>query len=200
MASELLVYLRLGFEHIADPKGVDHILFIVALCAGYRPKQWREILVLVTAFTVGHSLTLALATLRIVSMDAALIEFLIAATIFVTSVINIVEADRETGGFVENSRIRRMKYGLALGFGFIHGLGFSTFLRAVLGAEESITMPLLAFNIGLEVGQIAILVVILGVSAAIVRWTRLRRYDWILVLSGLTAGPALLMMMERIAL
>src|SRR5690554_1603976 len=77
MGSEFAVYLRLGFEHIADLNGYDHILFIAALCAVYELREWRHLLWLVTAFTVGHSVTLALATLDVLRIDSALVEFLI---------------------------------------------------------------------------------------------------------------------------
>ncbi|MCK5652257.1 MAG: HupE/UreJ family protein [Gemmatimonadetes bacterium] len=197
MLSEFLVYLRLGFEHIADIRGYDHILFVVALCAGYEPRQWRKILVLVTAFTVGHSITLALATLRLISISTDLVEFLIPLTIFVTGVFNIVVATRGGADDVESRRARFLKYCLALGFGLIHGMGFSNFLRAVLGAEESIALPLFAFNVGLEVGQICIVLVVLLLTFAIVHWVRMRRHDWILVLSGAAAGVAVTLMAER---
>ena len=197
MLSEFLVYLRLGFEHIADIRGYDHILFVVALCAGYEPRQWRKILVLVTAFTVGHSITLALATVRIISISTDLVEFLIPLTIFVTGVFNIVVATRGRADEEEGRRARVLKYFLALGFGLIHGMGFSNFLRAMLGAEESIALPLFAFNVGLEVGQICIVLVILLLTFAFVRLVRMRRHDWILVLSGAAAGVAVTLMAER---
>ncbi len=197
MVSEFLVYLRLGFEHIADIRGYDHILFVVALCAGYEPRQWRKILVLVTAFTVGHSITLALATLRIISISTDLVEFLIPLTIFVTGAFNILVAAGGRADEEESRRARFLKYLLALGFGLIHGMGFSNFLRAVLGAEESIALPLFAFNVGLEVGQICIVLAILLLTFAIVHWVRMRRHDWILVLSGAAAGVALTLMAER---
>ena len=197
MGSEFLVYLRLGFEHISDLAGYDHILFIAALCAVYQWNQWRQLLWLVTAFTVGHSVTLALATLNIITINDALVEFLIPVTIFVTSVLNIVEADRDAYRVAPTRRSWRIKYALALGFGLIHGMGFSNFLRAVLGAEESIVLPLFAFNVGLELGQLFILFFVLLLALVMVRLVRMRRYDWVLVLSGATAGIALTMMVER---
>ena len=197
MGSEFLVYLRLGFEHISDLAGYDHILFIAALCAVYQWEQWRQLLWLVTAFTVGHSVTLALATLNVITINDALVEFLIPLTIFITSVLNIVEAKRDVHRVAATRRSWRIKYALALGFGLIHGMGFSNFLRAVLGAEESIVWPLFAFNVGLEAGQLFILFFVLLLAQVMVRLVRMKRYDWILVLSGATAGVALTMMVER---
>ena len=199
MGSEFLVFLRLGFEHIADLRGYDHILFIVALCAGYELKHWRNVLILVTAFTVGHSITLALATLRIIAINDALVEFLIPLTIFLTSVMNVVVSSPEEARMVEKKRTRVLQYGLALGFGLVHGMGFSNFLRAILGAEEGIALPLFAFNVGLELGQICIVIAVLIVTYLLVRFARMRRHDWILVLSGATAGVALMLMAERLS-
>ena len=174
------------------------MLFITALCAIYQLNQWKQLLVLVTAFTIGHSITLALATLDVITINADLIEFLIPVTIFLTSLVNIVPLVRSTGQEKPGKQEWYAKYGLALGFGLIHGLGFSNFLRAMLGAEDSIFVPLLAFNIGLEVGQIVILVGILLLSTLMIRGVKLAQRDWGLLLSGGTAGAALLMIIEAL--
>ena len=198
MLSEFQVFLRLGFEHIADIRGYDHILFIVALCAGYELRHWRKLLILVTAFTVGHSVTLVLATLRLININASLVEFLIPLTIFITGVLNIIASSPKADGLVERKGPRVLKYFLALGFVLIHGMGFSNFLRSLLGGEEGIALPLFAFNVGLEIGQICIVLAVLILTFLVVRLTRMRRHDWILVLSGATAGVALTLMVERI--
>jgi hypothetical protein len=192
------VFLRLGFEHIADVRGYDHILFIVALCAGYEIKDWKKLLILVTAFTVGHSLTLALATLRIITINDALVEFLIPLTIFLTAGMNIVTSSPEGGGMLEKKGARSVQYLLALAFGLIHGMGFSNFLRALLGGEEGIALPLFSFNLGLELGQICIVLTVLTLTFIVVRLARMRRHDWVLVLSGAAAGVALMLMIERL--
>jgi len=197
MISEFLVFLRLGFEHIADVRGYDHILFIVALCAGYDLRHWRKLLILVTAFTVGHSLTLALATLRIITINDALVEFLIPLTIFLTAAMNILGASPGTGTLIEGKPAHFAKYALTLGFGLIHGMGFSNFLRSLLGAEEGIALPLFAFNVGLELGQILIVLTILMSTFLLVRLGRMRRHDWVLILSGAAAGVAATLMLER---
>jgi len=193
LGSEFLVYLRLGFEHISDIRGYDHILFIAALTAVYQIREWRHLLWLVTAFTVGHSVTLALATLDIIRFDQDLIEFLIPVTIFLTSVINIAEKRQQVSQGAE-----RLKYAIALGFGLIHGMGFSNFLRAVLGEEDSLFIPLLSFNLGLEVGQICIVFCVLFLAFILVRFARMDQRSWILVLSGATAGIALTMIIDKL--
>jgi len=198
MLSEFLVFLRLGFEHIADVRGYDHILFIIALCAGYEPRHWKKLLILVTAFTIGHSITLALATLRIIAINDPLVEFLIPLTIFLTAVLNILVSSPGAGGPVEEKGARVARYFLALGFGLIHGMGFSNFLRSLLGAQEGIALPLFAFNVGLELGQILIVLAIMILTFFMIRLARMRRHDWVLVLSGAAAGVALTLMLERL--
>lgn len=198
MTSEFLVYLRLGFEHIADPRGYDHILFIVALTAMYRFGEWRQVLILVTAFTVGHSITLALATTGVLSVNAHLVETLIPATIVATSLLNIAEALVSPAEFHEPRAGRIGKYLLASGFGLIHGMGFSNFLRAALGSEESIALPLFAFNVGLEVGQVFIVLSVMAFSSAGIGLLRIRRRSWVLLLSATTGCVALLLLVERI--
>lgn len=184
MHSTFAVYLHLGFDHIADLKGYDHILFIVALSAGYALTHWKHLLVLVTAFTIGHSATLALATLRLVSVSSAWVEFLIPLTIVATGVFNLVETRIPAAGDGMSAAARRVKYAMALFFGLVHGLGFSNFLRAMLGEEESLAMPLFSFNVGLELGQIGILAVILAVTWGVLRWTPLGPKPWTRLLSG----------------
>jgi ABC-type antimicrobial peptide transport system permease subunit len=193
MTSTFAVYLRLGFDHITAVGAWDHILFIVALGTGYNLTHWRRLLVLVTAFTVGHSITLALATLRLVSISSTLVEILIPITILATAVFNLFESGQNTP-----VRARRVKYAMALFFGLIHGLGFSTALRAMLGEEESIALPLFSFNVGLEIGQVAILSAALVLTWAVLRWGRLRPRLWTLILSTVTSLAALVLLAGRI--
>ena len=182
-------YLRLGFAHITDLEGYDHILFVIALCAVYGLRDWRRVLVLVTAFTVGHSITLALATLRLFTYRTEVIEWLIPVTILVTAVANLAAAGKS--GEASPSRYPYARYGLALLFGLVHGLGFSNFLRSMLGREASLVSPLLAFNVGLEIGQLLIVAAVLGVAFVCTRLLGVARRDWNLVVSGAVAGVAL---------
>lgn len=195
MASEFVVYFRLGMTHIADLGAYDHIVFLLALAAIYTWRSWKKVLWLVTAFTIGHSLTLALATLRIVVVDDALVEVLIPVTILVASAENLFFLDRRGSG--QRRAQQWARYGLTALFGLIHGLGFSNFLRALLGAEESLFVPLLSFNIGLEIGQILIVVVVLGVATLVQRWITSRE-RWIVFVSGAASGIALIMTIERL--
>lgn len=199
MTSEVIVYFRLGVGHILDVGAHDHLLFVVALAAGYGLTHWRHLLILVTAFTVGHSVTLALATLRLLHVSSALVELLIPVTILATALFDLLEVRVSAGDIDVSPRMQRTKYGLALAFGLIHGLGFSSFLRALLGAEESITRPLLAFNVGLEIGQIVILAAILAASHVAIRWLDLRPRLWTIILSGGVSLAALVLLAGRIS-
>ena len=196
MISTFTVYLRLGFEHLLDLQGYDHILFLAVLCAAYSLKRWRELLVLVTAFTIGHSVSLAVATLRLVRVDTGLVEFLIPVTIVATALTNLVGLKRDDPA-EHKVAARPLRYALALAFGVVHGLGFSNFLRLALGEERSLFVPLLSFNIGLELAQIVVAVGVLAVGMVAVRFLSLPQRLWTLLLSALAGGVAAVMAVQR---
>lgn len=149
--SDVATYIELGFRHITDLKGADHILFLLALAAIYRFRDWRECLWVATAFTVGHSLTLALAVTNVLNLRPAVIEFLIPITIVATGLENLLVRDR-----AKTLGIRRYRPILAGVFGLVHGAGFASYLRSLF--VEDIALPLFGFNIGIELGQICVLV------------------------------------------
>ncbi len=196
MISTFTVYLRLGFEHLLDLQGYDHILFLAVLCAAYSLKRWRELLVLVTAFTIGHSVSLAVATLRLVRVDTGLVEFLIPVTIVATAVTNLVGLKREDPD-EHRVAVRPTRYALALVFGVVHGLGFSNFLRLALGEERSLLVPLLSFNIGLELAQIVVAAGVLLLALVAVRPLSLPQRLWTLILSVCAGGVAAMMAVQR---
>jgi hypothetical protein len=191
--TEFQSYFGVGKDHILDyANGYDHILFVVALCALYLSREWKQILILVTAFTIGHSVTLALATLRIISVKVELIEFLIPLTIFITAVSNLFKSENNlSGGGVQ------LNYLFAGFFGLIHGLGFSSYLRAILGKNESIATQLLAFNLGLEFGQLVIVAIFMAAAFVLVDLFGLNRRDWKMVISSAIAGIALVLMKDN---
>ncbi|MEA3443390.1 MAG: HupE/UreJ family protein [Bacteroidota bacterium] len=186
------MYLELGLNHITDIKGYDHILFIICLCAIYYFRHWKKVLILVTAFTLGHSLTLALATLGLISIRGDIVEFVIPLTIFITATGNFFQRN----GAFSNTH-HRFKYLAAMVFGLVHGLGFSNYLRGLLGGEENIIAPLLAFNIGVELGQIIIVIILLTLAFLFDRLFRVKNREWNLVLSGAGMGVSLVLMLER---
>lgn len=189
---ELLMYGRLGFKHIIDLEGVDHILFVLALTLRYVWSDWKKILVLVTSFTIGHSLTLALSTLSIIDISVNWIELMIPVTILITAVSNFWVKDFE---FKQQNLTH---YALALFFGLIHGLGFSNYLKSLLGKEASLLGPLFSFNIGLEIGQILIVGVILALSYALITGIKIPRNLYVRYGSILAISLSLRMILERI--
>lgn len=184
------IYFDIGLDHILAMAGFDHIVFIITLCAVYFLSDWKNVLILVTSFTIGHTITLALATFRVISVNASLVEFLIPVTIFLTAVTNILKGDR--------SKVKlNINYYLALFFGLIHGLGFSNNLRGLLGNSDDFVIKLLAFNLGIEVGQLVIVLVFLITSFLLVDLMKVNKRDWRLVISSVGAGIALLLMIEN---
>ncbi|PSL47623.1 HupE/UreJ protein [Chitinophaga niastensis] len=185
------LYFQLGWQHIVNWDAYDHILFVIALSAIYLLRDWKKVLVLVTAFTIGHSITLALSVLHIIRIPSALVEFLIPVTICVTAISNIVRREDEPQNL-------QLNYFYALFFGLIHGLGFSNYLKSLLGSQANIVKPLLGFNLGLEFGQIMIVMVVLLISGAIVNITRVKRRDWNMFLSSAAFGIAFLMVIQGV--
>ncbi len=188
----LFMYGRLGFKHIIDLGGVDHIVFVLALTIRYTLLDWKKILVLVTSFTIGHSLTLALSTLSFIDISVNWVEFLIPVTILITAVSNFWVKD------FEFKQAYSTHYGLALFFGLIHGLGFSNYLKSLLGKEASLLGPLFSFNIGLEIGQLLIVSVILGLSYAFLSGLKLPRKIYVRYGSILAIFLSLRMILDRI--
>lgn len=186
------IYFELGLQHILDLSGYDHILFVIALCCTYFIKDWRKVIVLVTAFTIGHSLTLALSVFNLIRVDTVLIEFLIPVTILITAFSNVAKRRRR------RTNTDWLIYGYALFFGLIHGLGFSNYLRSLLGKESSIAGPLFAFNLGLELGQLVIVFLVLLVSFIVTGIFAVSRRDWTFFLSAAVFGIALVMALERV--
>src|SRR5690349_7004507 len=160
--SDIAAYIQLGFRHITDFKGADHILFLLALAAIYRFRDWRECLWVATAFTVGHSLTLGLAVTNLLTIRPALVEFLIPITIVATGLENLIARDR-----AKNSGARRYRPVLAGAFGLVHGAGFANYLRSLF--VDDIALPLFGFNVGIELGQIVVLAIAAAMLAGVDR-------------------------------
>ena len=187
--SSFELYLSLGFKHIINISAYDHIVFVLALCAAYSFSELKKVLILITAFTIGHSISLALSTLEYVVIPADIIEFLIPVTILITAVSNLFPSHK--------GNRQKVVYAIALVFGLIHGMGFSNYLKQLLGSEVSIVKPLLSFNVGLEIGQILILSIyflIFGISS---KYLKLRFNSWKIFISGAAAGIALTLLIQN---
>ncbi|SIS74603.1 HupE/UreJ family protein [Chryseobacterium gambrini] len=188
---DFLFYLNLGWEHIISLDALDHQLFVLALIAVYSFSDLKKVLILVTAFTIGHSITLALSTFDIIRINSDWVEFLIPLTIVLTSLNNILIRNKKQSQNNAN-------YYLALIFGLIHGMGFANTARVMIAKSQSIAFPLLGFNIGLELGQIAIVFGILILLFILLKLFKVNQKDWILFVSSGVFALSLKMTLERI--
>jgi hypothetical protein len=188
--NDVAFYFETGWHHIISWNALDHILFIMALAAIYLAQDWRQVLVLITAFTIGHSLTLALSVNDVIRFNEKWVEFLIPCTILATAIFNFF-----VKGYQPKSL--RVNYFLALFFGLIHGMGFANAIRFMLASNQSIGWPLLGFNIGLEAGQIAVVSLILLISYILVNTLKLERKWWVWGLSTLAIVISANMLIDR---
>ncbi len=199
MSSLFQTYLELGFKHISDITAYDHILFIVALCAIYRINEWKKVAILVTAFTIGHSITLGLAAIDIISFPKKTIELLIPVTIFVTCLYNILVTNNYKWESIFNKKIH-INYIFAMFFGLIHGMGFSSYLKATLmpGEEGQLVKQLFAFNIGIELGQLLIVTIILIVSFVAFNLLKIKQNYWNIGLSTIVGIMSVKLFVEQL--
>ncbi|PQJ14921.1 HupE/UreJ family protein [Aureicoccus marinus] len=188
-------YVKFGFDHISDLAGYDHILFLVVLCAVYRIEQWRKILWLVTAFTLGHSITLFLVLTDILRIPSNVISVLIPMTILITAFSNVLGS--QVSQLAAQSSMKR-NYFMALFFGLIHGMDFSNSLRSLLMGSSNLLEPLFGFNIGIELGQLLIVLIITGLSFLFLNIIRVKHREWNLFISGAAAGMALISIAENL--
>jgi hypothetical protein len=187
---DLGFYFDLGWHHIMTWDALDHLLFVLALSAIYLIENWKQVLILVTAFTIGHSLTLALSVYDVIRVNNKWVEFLIPCTIVFTALFNLLQRNFKP-------RSLQLNYFLALFFGLIHGLGFANAIRYIMAKDQSIGWSLLGFNIGLEAGQITVVLCILLVSYLVVNKFKLKREWWVWGLSIIALIIATKMAWER---
>jgi hypothetical protein len=186
------LYFRLGTQHILTWEAMDHILFVSALCLRYLLKDWKKVVVLVTAFTIGHSATLALSALQLVHFPAKWIEFFIPLTIGATAINNLLQKKNQ----VEHPSKLPLIYFFALFFGLIHGLAYAnTFLS--LEGSEGLVLHLFAFNLGIEVAQLLVVAVVLAISFIFVQLLKLPRLLWMRIASGIILLASIKMSIER---
>src|SRR6185503_1617868 len=188
---DFLFYFPWGWQHIISWDALDHQLFIAALSAIYLLKDWKQVLILVTAFTIGHSLTLALSVFDIIRLDRNWVEFLIPCTIIITAIANLFQKKF-------TPRTVRINYFLALFFGLIHGMGFANAIRITLATGQSIGGGLFGFNLGLEAGQIVVVRLLLLLGKIIQDLAKVSRREWVIFVSAAVFSLALKMAIERI--
>jgi hypothetical protein len=188
--SDVWFYFTMGWQHIISLDALDHQLFILALTVLFTLKEWKRVLILVTAFTIGHSITLALSTLNILTVPSRFVEFLIPCTIVTTAVINIIKPA------VANKKVQ-LNYILAMFFGLIHGLGFANALKFMLAEDQSLGWSLLSFNLGLEAGQIILVIILILLAHIFLTYLKTNRRYWIISISALVLVVSIKMAVER---
>ncbi|MCH2218339.1 MAG: HupE/UreJ family protein [Flavobacteriales bacterium] len=180
--SNFITHVELGFKHVLDFNGYDHILFLIVLAVIFSFSQWKKVLLMITFFTVGHTFTLGLATYQIVTIKETVIEFLIPITILITAVVNILKFS------INSSKRKKTNLFFALFFGLIHGLGFSNFLRVTLGRSEDKLIPMLEFALGIELAQIVIVLSVLILGTVLIHFFRVSKRDWVVITSAIVIG------------
>jgi len=191
MMTDFLFYLQLGWEHIISIDALDHQLFILALVAIFSFQDLKKVLILVTAFTLGHSFTLALSAFDVIRFPSNWVEFLIPCTIVFTALDNLIFSKNE-------DKLIKLNYFLALIFGLIHGMGFANSVRMMLAKEQSIVIPLLGFNVGLEIGQIAVVIIVLSIFYILSTFLKLKKKHWVMLVSAPILIFSIKMALERI--
>ncbi|UOK42923.1 MULTISPECIES: HupE/UreJ family protein [Flavobacterium] len=190
--SEFLTYFNIGLHHVLDINAYDHILFLIALVTPYAFKDWKRVLILVSLFTLGHTLSLILSVFGVVYIKPGLVEFLIPITILVTALFNLFTAGKS--GKNESITFIAM---VTVFFGIIHGLGFSSYFKSILpGSATEKLVPTLEFAVGIEAAQIIVVLAVLIISYIVQTFFRFSKRDWSLVMSAFVAGVVLPMIIE----
>ncbi len=186
---EAIFFLKLGLYHVLDWQAYDHVLFLIILIVVYTLSDWKKVLWLITLFTLGHSLSLALSAYKMIAINTTIIEFLIPLTIFITGVMNIFT--------IKSQKKSTINLFFAFFFGLIHGLGFSTYFKMIVDDTDAKLLPLLNFAIGIEIAQVIIVMAILTIAYSIQKFFKVSKRDWVLVISAIVIGIVIPMLIER---
>ncbi|SOC79609.1 HupE / UreJ protein [Salinimicrobium sediminis] len=190
--SQFWLYFRLGLEHVLDWNAYDHILFLIVLVVAYSFHSWKQVLWLVSIFTLGHTLSLFLSVYEIVLVDSSWIEFLIPVTILITAIFNMINAKKK-----ESKNNISVLYLTTAFFGIIHGLGFSTYFKMIASGTDSVLLPLLEFALGIETAQVIVVLCVMILGFILQNMLRVKRRDWILVVSAIVIGIILPILKEN---
>jgi hypothetical protein len=190
--SEFWIYFEIGMRHVLNISAYDHVLFLIALTVPYAFKDWKRVLILISLFTVGHTIALLLSVYGIVVVKVNLIEFLIPITILVTALFHLFTAGKSS----KNESISIIGF-ITLFFGIVHGLGFATYFKSILaGSTNDKLLPLLEFATGIEASQIIVVLVALIASYCVQTLFRFSKRDWTLVMASFVIGVVLPMIVE----
>ena len=191
--AEFWIFFQLGLKHVLDINAYDHVLFLVALTAPFLFKDWKQILILVTVFTAGHTTAMVLNVFNILNLDSVIVEFLIPVSILFTALFTLYN-----GGRPAKPKGQSLIVVITLFFGIIHGLGFSTYFKSLLsGTPTDKLIPLVEFSLGIEAAQVTVVLGVLLISYAIEALTRFNKKDWTLILSAFVVGVVLPMIIEN---
>lgn len=190
--SQFWLYFRLGLEHVLDWNAYDHILFLIVLVAAYSFHTWKRVLWLVTIFTLGHTISLFLSVYEIVVVDSTWVEFLIPVTILITAIFNMINANKK-----ESKNNISVLYLTTAFFGIIHGLGFSTYFKMIASGTDNLFLPLLEFALGIETAQVIVVLCVMILGFILQNMLRVKRRDWILVISAIVIGIILPILKEN---
>lgn len=191
--SQFWIYFQIGLQHVLDIKAYDHVLFLIALAIPFSFKDWKRIVLLVTLFTVGHTMALLLSVMGIIAIKVNVVELLIPITILITALFNLF-----TAGKSNKKESINLIFFVTLFFGIVHGLGFSNYFKSILGGSAtSKLLPLAEFALGIEAAQIIVVFVVLILSYIVQTVFRFSKRDWTLVMSAFVIGVVLPMIIEN---
>jgi hypothetical protein len=190
--SDFWIYFQIGLKHVLDIHAYDHVLFLIALAVPFSFKDWKQIVLLVSMFTIGHTLALLLSIFGIIAIKVNVVELLIPITILITALFNLF-----TAGKSSKKESINLVFFITLFFGIIHGLGFSNYFKSILGGSPSSKLiPLGEFALGIEAAQIVVVFVVLVLSYIVQTVFRFSKRDWTLVMSAFIIGVVLPMIVE----
>ena len=188
--SDFLLYLKLGLTHVLDWQAYDHILFLIVLVAAYNFSNWKRIFILISLFTIGHTVSLLLVNYSVVAISSKWVEFLIPVTILVAAFYNLL-----TSGKNNRSEKVGLFYVITIFFGLVHGFGFATYYKMITGGNE--ILPLLEFALGIELAQIIVVTIVLIFSFIFQSVLRFNKKDWVLVVSSIVIGLVIPMLQNN---
>lgn len=188
--SNFMFYFRLGWDHIISANALDHLYFISVLAVVYQFREWKQVLILVTAFTIGHALTLFLSAMDLFRLPDQTVEFAIPCTIMLSAILNFRKG-------AKSGHADSIQYATALFFGLVHGMGYANTIRFMLSSDQQVVWSLLSFNVGLEIGQIFVVLLMLSLGLLVSAATSLTRREWALIYSSFILGLALQIAIER---
>lgn len=183
MLEDFWFNVEYGINHVLDINGYDHVLFLIVLTVPYIFNNWKRVLLLVSVFTLGHTLSLILAAYGVVSVNGQLVEFLIPITILIVALFNVFTAGK--GGQKERSGVLFFS---TLFFGLVHGLGFAREFQILVGRADNKLVTLLEFALGIEIAQVIIVFIVLFLGYIMQTVFRFSKRDWVMVISAIVVG------------